>query len=77
MRGALEDGHVRSQLGDDRRCDDAIDAGDDRQAGVVLAVGCELDVDGLVELRNVLVELLQAGELHLENEAMAFLDTSF
>jgi hypothetical protein len=40
--GPLEDGHVRSKLGDHDHGQDAIDAGDLCQAHVLLAVGISL-----------------------------------
>src|SRR5580704_11687763 len=77
VRGALEDAHVRPQLRDDRGGNDTIDARDGREARVLLAVRCELRVDPLVELRDVLLELLDACELHLEQEAVVLFDATF
>ena len=77
MSATLEDAHVRSKLGNQDRGQDAIDAGDFRQPHVLLAVGRKLAVDALIELGDVLVELLETRELHLEHEAMMFLDPAF
>ncbi len=74
MSAALEDTHVRSKLGAHDCGQDAVDAGDLRQAHVLLAIGRKLAVDALIEFGDVLVELFETRELHLEHEAMMFLD---
>ena len=56
---------------------DAIDAGDLRQAHMVLAVGLKLAVDAFIEFGDVPVELFETRELHLEHEAMMVLDPAF
>jgi len=56
---------------------DAIDAGDLRQAHMVLAVGLKLAVDAFIEFGDVPVELFETRELHLEHEAMMLFDPPF
>jgi hypothetical protein len=48
-----------------------------RRAHVLLAVGRKLAVDAFIEFGDVLVELFETRELHLEHEAMMVLDPAF
>lgn len=44
---------------------------------MMVAIRGELVIDARVELANVLIELLQTGELHFEHETMVLFDLSF
>lgn len=74
MPGALEDGHVRAELGDHHSSEDAIHTGDLGETDVMFAVRSQLAVDTPVELRDVRVDLLKTRELDLQDEAMMLFD---
>jgi hypothetical protein len=73
----FEDAHVRAEFGDDDRAQHPIDTWDLGETLAMLAVRVELCVDARIELPDVLVQLLQPRELHLQDEAMVLLDLAF
>ena len=72
----LEDGHVRSDLCDERRGHTPADARDGHQTRVKVSVRLKLRLDSCVQDRQLRLHVVETPELHLEQEAVVLLDTA-
>lgn len=74
MRGAVEDGHVGTQLGEQRSGQGAFDPGDLFEQSMLDCVGLELLIDAGIELGDIAVGVIETSKLQTQNEAMVLLE---
>ncbi|GEM_PF-2651988 len=77
MLHALECVHVDAQLGDHYSSQQVINAWNRPETLMLFAIRSELGVDTGIKRGDVAVELLQARELHLQNESVMLFHFAF